>query len=155
MFVNHNVAFDWFIKLHSGNIDHFDFKNHKRHLILYLKDGRRFYVLFKHEMIHSFNYLAKDLLKRFPELGGFGESINVEYLMLAKNLGCQLVYIYEDGKIYEINPKTVMSISIIREQNKENKYIEDGLHIVKNEREYVFPIKLLIPMLLTQDTTKN
>jgi hypothetical protein len=151
MFLNHSMAFDWFIRLFPNNVDHIDYRNHKRHLVLYLKDGRRYYVLFKHEMIHSFNYLAKSLIDKYPDLQGYGESINVEFCMLAKNKGCQLVYIYEDGKVYEINPRTVQAISIVREQNKENSYIEHGLAIVKNEREHIFPVKILQPMILVKE----
>lgn len=145
MFQNHHVAFDWFIKLHKGNIDHFDYKNKNRHLALWLKDGRRYYVLFKHDMIHSFNFIAKDLLNKYPDLAGHGESINVEYLVYAKNNNFQLVYIYENEKVYEINPRTVQAVSTIRDQNRENKYVEDGMNIIKNEREYIFPVKLLAP----------
>lgn len=145
MFQNHHVAFDWFIQLHEGNIDHFDYKNHGRHLALWLKDGRRYYVLFKREMVHSFNYLAKDLLIKYPDLAGHGESINVEWLMWARKNGFQLIYIYEDLKVYEINPKTVEIVSVLNEQKRENKYIEGGLSIVKQERERLFPVKLLTP----------
>lgn len=151
MFQNHHVAFKWFIESFKGNIDHFDYKNHNRHLALWLKDGRRYYVLFKHEPIHSFNYIAKSLIDKYPDLAGHGESINVEWCLFAKLNDFQLVYIYETGKVYEINPRTVQCVSVIREQNRENKYIEDGNHIVKNEKEHVFPIKLLSPMILTNE----
>lgn len=146
LFLRHNGAFDWLMKSFKGRIDHVDFKNHNRHMVLYLKDGEIYYCLFKREFIHSFNYKAVDLLKQYPDLAGYGESINVEWCMWAKMKGAKLLYIYEDGKVYTIHPKTVQNVSVIVEQKQVNKYIEDGMHILKNEKEHWFPIKLLIPM---------
>ena len=120
-----------------------DYKNRGRHMVLYLFDGRIFYCPFKREFIHSFSIVAKDLLLRYPDLAGRGESINVEWCMWAKKHGCQLVYIYENESMYQISPNTVMNISVTHEQKQENKYIEGNVHVVKHELEYWFPIKLM------------
>jgi len=143
MFLSHNGAFEWLKREFAGRIDHVDFKNRGRHMVLYLKDGNIFYCLFKREFIHSFNFYAKELLLRFPDLAGHGESINVEWCMWAKNRNATLLYIYEDGRVYRTYPKTVMNLSVVHDQMQENKYIENSMSIVKNEKEYWFPCKIL------------
>jgi hypothetical protein len=146
LFLKHEAAFEWIKANFKGRIDHVDYKNHNRHMVLYLKDGQIYYCLFKREFIHSFNYKAKELLNKYPDLAGYGESINVEWCMWAKSKNAKLLYIYENGKTYLINPNTVQNISVTIEQQQTNKYIENGMHIIKNEKEHWFPVKLLIPV---------
>lgn len=143
MFLTHNGAFEWLKSRFSGQIDHVDYKNRGRHLVIYLKNGDVYYCLFKREFIHSFTYHAKDLLNKFPDLAGHGESINLEWCMWAYKNNAVLIYIYEDGRTYKIYPKVVMNLSMIHEQKQVNTYIEQNSKIERNEKEYWFPCKIL------------
>jgi hypothetical protein len=145
IFYNQSAGFEYLKKIFSGMIDHIDLKNRDRHMVLYLKDGRRFYCLFKREFIHSFNDYAKSLLNLYPDLRGHGESINVQWCRWASMNNCILLYVYEDGSIYQINPKIVTNVSVIHTQKQDNSYIIQNKREIINEEEYWFPVKLLMP----------
>ena len=145
MFFNQSAGFEYLKGLFNVRIDHVDYKNRDRHMVVYLRDGRRFYCLFKREPIHSFNNYAVELISKYPDLAGWGESINVQWCRWANINNCILLYVYEDGSVYQISPKTVSSVSVIHSQKQDNRYIIDNKVNVINEEEYWFPIKLLMP----------
>jgi hypothetical protein len=94
--------------------------------------------------------MFKDFVNKNPEFEGHGESINVEFLEYAKNREATLLYIYPDGKVYSVESKLVynfcIKFSLVRVQNRQNEYKEifgNGSTHVVNEKEFVFPIKLM------------
>lgn len=156
--MNHHAGFDYVKKIIGSKyrINMVTPLNHGRHLLIQAKkDGQDkflyFYCLFKHTTLHSFNNLAKDFVNSFPEFEGHGESINLEFLEYARRRESTLLYIYPDGKIYEVESNAVYKFShnngLVREQGRINEYLEDHdgklLSVLKNEQTAFFPVKLM------------
>ena len=156
MFENHHAGFEYIKKLLASQykISMVTELNKGRHLLIQAKkDGLDkyfyFYCLFKHTTLHSFNFLFKDFVNEFPHFEGHGESINVEFLEYARRREATLLYIYPDGKVYSVESNAVFKLCntyhLVRVQNRSNEYIEayTSHKEVINEKEYVFPIKLM------------
>lgn len=121
-----------------------------------ITDQQKFYCLFKHNFFFTFPEKYKLFFDKYPNLNSAGESINFDRLMFALNNGFTLVFIYESGAFYSIDPKDILNVHVlakdvypdgfIREQKKENEYkvaYSNGVVELVNERTISFPIKLL------------
>lgn len=152
LFQNHNVAFDYFKKLlvNKGyRIESVSPYNKGRHLLIKTNKGN-LYCLFKHSFFHSFNFVFENFVGKNPDYLGQGESINVDYCQYAIKHNATLIYIYPEMDIYTIHPKVVRAFclmyGLIRTQEKNNFYKKadySGSTEQIQEREYVFPVKLL------------
>jgi len=155
-FVNRGMAFDWFkreLVRRGWRVVRVKPYNRGRHVLIDVeKDGVRdsYYVLFKKDSFHSFNYEFKDFVRDNPDFSGHGESINVEYNHVAVCKFATLVFVYEDGRAYWVSPKLVSRFcekyNLVREQDRENAYqVADysGVKQIVRERTFSFPFKLL------------
>lgn len=152
LFQNHDTAFTYFKKqlINKGYCLHSVSPYNKgRHLLIKTKRGN-FYCLFKHSFFHSFNFMFIDFVGKNPDYLGQGESINIDYCQYAINHNAILIYIYPEMDIYMIHPKVVRAFclmyNLIRTQDKNNFYKKadySGTMEAVQEREYVFPVKLL------------
>lgn len=143
IFCNHSAAFEFLKHKHDGLFDHINYRNYGRHMLIYLKSGEVLYCLFKHEFLHSFNFIAPSIVREFPEFAGYGESINVDDFVYAKTIGATLIYIYPSGKVYKVYPNLVARVSVVYDQKRVNKYIEDSMHVERTEKVRIFPCKIL------------
>jgi hypothetical protein len=156
MLLNHDAGFEYVKKLVGlkYKISMVTKWNKGRHLLIQCMNDKDqfiyFYCLFKHTTFHSFNAVFKRFVEQFPEFEGHGESINVEFLEYARVREATLLYIYPDGKIYSIESKLVYNFcnknGLSRTQDRRNEYLEawgNGAKAIIQEKEYVFPIKLM------------
>ena len=112
-----------------------------------------FYVVFKHEFFMTFPKLYSKFFDKYPNLASAGESINFDKLMLCLNNNYRLIFVYESGIFYEIDPKIILETHVlakefypngfIREQDKINTYMENFTKVQFRERTISFPIKSL------------
>jgi len=157
MFLNHCAAFEYVKKLlvrKGYRIRMLHKLNKGRHLLIETVYGERyqyFYVIFKHTFLHSFNYLFKDFVEKYPNLEGHGETINIENLEYARIREATLLFVYPDMKVYGIDSRYVYKFvhehNLIRTQERRNEYkIEyaNGQVEVINEQTASFPVKLLV-----------
>jgi len=76
--------------------------NNERHYLLITHKGMKYYLLFKRSFFMKYGEIFKDRGQK-----GVGESINVEYLKLARDYKVDYILIYyQDGRIYHIDPNT-------------------------------------------------
>ena len=122
-----------------------------------------FYCLFKHDFFYTFPDKFKEFFVKYPNLNSAGESINFDRLIYASNNGMNLIFIYESGFFYEIEPIEILKVhsmakefypkgynlespideGFIREQKIVNKEIHNGFITMVKERTVSFPIKSL------------
>ena len=159
MFVNERVAFETFMKKtlpSKGFVVKMKSERNKgRHLLVEAKSKdsdvyRYFYVIFKHEFLHSFNFLFKDFLKVHPELSGYGESINTDCAEYARRRDAAIVFIHEDESMYSILADTLINIcsrnGLRRFQDRENFYDLKNFkkdRVAVSEETFIIPLKLL------------
>ena len=89
--------------------------NDGRHRAIESTDGTRYWLLYKREFFQSYGY-------QFEGESGYGESINKEILQEAiANDFDYLLFAYEDGKIYSIDPVKVRQYAELNETIRETK----------------------------------
>jgi hypothetical protein len=116
-----------------------------------------FYCLFKHEPFYTFPQKYKEFFVKYPNLSSAGESINFDKLIMCMNNNYRLIFIYESGLFYEIDPITILNThklaqefypsGFIREQDKLNTYIDNNAKIEFRERTISFPLRSLARVL--------
>ena len=159
-FFNHHAGFDYLKKLISSKyrISMVSLLNNGRHLLVQcfkdradseLKEYFYFYCLFKHNTFHSFNNEFESFVNVHPEFKGHGESINVEFLEYARRRDATLLYVYENGDVYQVESNLIYNFcykfNLIRFQdrlNEKKSVYSNGVKEVVREKECVFPISL-------------
>lgn len=154
---NSDVGFSYFVwqlKEFGLRVVHVQKFNKGRHFFIEAEnvsgDRFSFYMLFKKDTFHSFNFEFKDFIESNPEFRGHGESINVEFLQVAVNKNALLCFVYEDGRIYFTYPKQIKVFceknNLVRTQDRNNTYKTEnysGTVQVVQERTYSFPFMFL------------
>lgn len=117
----------------------------------------KFYCLFKHDFFYTFPQKYSKFFDKYPNLNSAGESINFDRLIYALNNDCRLIFIYESGFFYEIEPIEILNVhqlakefyenGFIREQDKINNYIDNGSRVEFRERTISFPVKALARLM--------
>lgn len=154
----HDSAFQyfaWILRLNSLRVRATHLESKGRHKIFEcVSDDEcfNFYVVFKRDSFHSFNFEFPDFVKKCPEYAGHGESLNVEYVDVAIRKDCVLVFIYENGRAYFVYPKLVKRFCVehklYRSQKREFSYKKPDYTkklVPESEQTYSFPLCLLIP----------
>ena len=81
----------------------FQYLNNKRYGVITLDNRDKYLVLFKRDFFMKFGEMFKDRGET-----GLGESVNLDALKIAISRDFKkIVFVYEDGRIYEIEPKTI------------------------------------------------
>ena len=81
-----------------------------KHYLIKTTSGTHYYMLYKRDFYHTFG-------KEFKIGNQWGESINLDYLNLALRLNINMfLFVYADGKIYEISPEAYARFSFNRTQ---------------------------------------
>lgn len=158
VFVNHDAAFrffrSWLVQRYSG-VSPLIPMNKGRHCLIKTADVS-FYVVFKKEFFLSYSKIFKSFLDRYPNLAGYGESLNVSIVQECFENNYTLVFLYPNGSMYTISPGEIihahgkalecMPNGLIRSQDKTNTYkvkYSNGYEEDVNEATYSFPIKML------------
>jgi len=130
--------------------------NKGRHKILYTQQ-QNFYLLFKRQPLHSFNYLHEDYVKTPNSFAGHGETINQEFLEFAIKENCLLLFTYQsdpfdknaEDRIYYIHPNEVKAFCTMHNLLRKHKepvverMIGSQSLVSRYEVTYDFPIQLL------------
>lgn len=154
---NSDSAFDKVIKSLKIEFGVFYTKsvfNRGRHCILsppFDSDLPKFYVVFKRSWFVTFNNKFQEFISEFPDMAGYGESINKEWLDLAlQQRVSYFLFVHEEGSIYQVSPlllqKFVFKHNLFRSQERRNDYRRadgSGGVISVNELTVCFPCKLL------------
>ena len=125
-------------------------KNKYGHHLIKAKDGKYYYLVFKREFFQSFGDL-------FGNNEGYGESLNVEYIQVAKDNNVEYIcFIYPDDKIYKIKPQRMLEVGHIRQVKGFQQEIVYGVPKYKQEYTCSVPLKELERVSLSEsDTTVN
>jgi len=133
-------------------------KKYGSYLLTDYNKGRHYFIegkvkiwfLYKNEPLHSFNYLAKDFILKYPQLQGEGDCINKKCLAIAVNRGCKyIVFAEKNNKYLYADPRELLLLctenkDLSHTQGKENTYKQSGGTIAKfNEDTFIFPLKFL------------
>jgi hypothetical protein len=149
----------------------------KHYIIQCEKDGEKltFYCLYKHcdehwvedhivlkpQWFWTFPLKFKDFFDAYPNLNSAGESINYSQLILCNNSSYKIIYIYENGSFYSVEPLEILKLhklaeefyplgynpdkpndyGFIREQKVVNETISNGCKLLMQERTVSFPIR--------------
>lgn len=100
--------------------------NYNRHYLLTTKKGMRYYMLFKREFFMSFGKIFG--------FKGIGESVNKEYMEIARRLADTFVFVYPDGKVYVSPVGEAYNFAIKNDTIRETK---------SKETTYSFPVKMI------------
>ena len=158
-FLNHDAAFrgvrSWLVSHDFHNVSAMKPMHKGRHCII-SSDEEIFYCVFKHEFFLSYARLFQPFLDHFPNLSGYGESLNVDIVRECFYNSYTLLFVYENEAMYSINPGEILSAHVkalsfmlnglIRSQDKTNTYKVRFAHGLKedvNEATYSFPVKML------------
>lgn len=124
--------------------------NRSRHILMLPEKSScmRYYVIYKKAFISKFNELFPTFVGKNPEYRGLGESINADILDSLMGSIDRVLYVYPDGKIYEIYPALIWRFcrkhGLERVQDKQNSYNQGfGKMEEVQEKTYCFPIRLL------------
>lgn len=118
-------------------------KNEGKHRLFKTSEGL-YWALFKKAYYCTFNREFRDYAE--INTSGMGDSINMPELEEALRINAMLLYIYPDGKIYEIHPKVIKHIKLCREQEcqRAEKMADYGNSIqIYHEQTYSFPLCLM------------
>jgi len=116
----------------------------------YLIEGKvKIWFVFKKEHFKTFSYKFPELIAKYPEYAGEGDSINTKMLTLAVNYGCKyIVFAHKEDAYYYADPLELLTFcadnDLKRVQDRSNSYrglggTRDNVH----EYTYSFPLKLL------------
>lgn len=98
----------------------------------------KYYMLYKRDFFRTFLAQFPHYKEQNDNLVGLGESINKTALDYAIRRGTDwLLFIYESGKVYKINPKFLMKFCL------RNNLIRTQTTSSRGELTYSFPISLL------------
>jgi hypothetical protein len=106
-----------------------------------------FYLKFTRDWFHSFNVQFPLFVEVLPEFGGFAQSINSEYLKMAKRRGADYVVVaMPDNGFYFVYTDLWINFcekhNLIRKQNVENRYKSfNGNFRSVREETYCLPAK--------------
>lgn len=157
--LNRNVAFDSFLEVLKFKGFRVKMRKDREglggHIVveaenIITKDYHYFYIVFKREKAHEFNSFFPAFVERFPDLAGWGESLNVECVEYARKREATIVFIYEDGSMYSILATAMYNICVrsglrrVQERTNDKRKLNGyGASEVIREETYTIPLKLL------------
>lgn len=123
--------------------------NQGRHRIYGGRGLPSFYVVFKKDYLRTFNFQFPGFVRDHPEFKGLGESLNVEWLRIARAKKIDwLVFIYPSGDMYVTTPDAMFrfcnKFNLVRSQKRLNDFAQiGGKSLPVSELTYVVPLNFL------------
>lgn len=155
---SHESAFEyfqWVLRQYNFKIKDVAYQSKGRHKIYFCEKNNRsfsFYLKYDKAWFHSFKYQFPEFIKEHPEYSGFGESLDTQYLIWAKERKIDIiVFVNTEGELYMIQTDKLLDFcqkhKLFRSQKREFSYKSQnfsGSTQAETEQTYSFPLNILI-----------